>query len=149
MDFLNSKQRKLFYKQLRAQYGYNGPKEHALFEGGADKIYALTKAAGEIPIHELRPVQGGLYVASTQGEDLRLTMDGAMLFGPYCEDCFIDVDEAGKNAWMAGKDLEYSGELHGYVLVRYGKRILGCGSVASNGYVKNYVSKGRRITQPH
>jgi NOL1/NOP2/fmu family ribosome biogenesis protein len=149
MRFLNSKERKHFYKQLAAQYGYNGPREHALFEGGNDKLYAVTKEIDGVAFNEMNVVQGGLYVASTQGDDLRLTLDGAMLFAPYCNGCFVDVDEAGCDEWMRGENLSYNGGMRGYVLVRYKKRILGSGSVAAEGYIKNYVPKGRRISDPH
>lgn len=149
MDFLNSKERKLFYKRLVEQYGYSGPREVALFRGGADKIYAVSKDLDLVPFMDLRPVQGGLYVASTQADDLRLTLDGALLFGPHCEGCFVELTREEKDVWMAGEDLPYSGSLRGFVLVCYEQRILGCGSVASQGYIKNYVPKGRRISDPH
>ena len=149
MRFLNSKQRKQFYKQLHEQYGYEGPREYAIFEGGNDKLYVVNKEVDEVAFDEMNVVQGGLYVASTQGEDLRLTLDGAMLFGEYCNDCFVEIDEDARDVWMRGENLPYTGDLHGYVLIRYQQRILGCGSVSSEGYIKNYVPKGRRISQPH
>lgn len=149
MRFLNSKQRKHFYEQLREQYGYEGPKELALFEGGNNKIYAITKSLDEVPFTQMRPVQGGLYIASTESIDIRLTLDGAILLAKHCNDCFVDVDEDEKNTWMSGRNLPYQGEQNGYVLLRYQKRIIGCGSVSSDGYIKNYVPKGRRITDPH
>lgn len=149
MDFLNSKERKKFYQQLNKHYGYEGPRELALFEGGAGKIYAISKDLDKIPFTQMRVGQGGLYVANTKGDDLRLTMDGAMLFGEHCNDCFVDVDEEQKNAWMAGHDIAYHGPRNGFVLIRHHNRILGCGSVAHDKTIKNYVPKGRRISDPH
>lgn len=149
MDFLNSKQRKEFYKQLKEQYNYQGPKQLALFRTGNDKIYAIHPDIDSIAFTQMRTVQAGLYVASTQSNDLRLTLDGAILFGEHCKNCFVDLTLEQKNAWMAGENIAYDGPLHGYIILRHDKRIIGCGSVSNNGFIKNYVPKGRRISDPH
>ncbi len=146
VEFLNSKQRKIFFQALTKQYGYTGSTDYVLYKGGQDKYYVISRGVENIPFTEMRVRMAGLYVASWKGDDLRLSMDGAMFFGADCANCFVEADEEQKNAWMKGEDIP--GEGHGHCIVTYKTYILGCGS-RSNGWVKNFVAKGRRITEPH
>ncbi|MFT4250078.1 MAG: methyltransferase RsmF C-terminal domain-like protein [Candidatus Woesearchaeota archaeon] len=148
VDFLNSKQRKQFFRQLQETYGYSGSTEYAIYLGGDDKYYVVSSDIDKVDFVALGVRQGGLYVASKIRDELRLTMDGAMLFGPSCSGCFVEVNESEKNAWMRGEELETNIVEARYVLIKYKNKILGCGHAANNS-IKPYISKGRRISDPH
>jgi NOL1/NOP2/fmu family ribosome biogenesis protein len=148
MDFLNSKQRKVFFKQLTKQYGYDGSTDYALYYGGGNKVFVVSSDIDKVPFLDLRPKMAGLYVAEMLRDQIRLTMDGSMLFGPHCHNCFIEFSTVQKDAWMRGEDIPTDIQEAKYILAKWEDKILGCGH-AANESIKPYVSKGRRISDPH
>ncbi len=147
MRFLNSKERRAFFGRLEETYGYHGPTDYVVYEGGRDKYYIISRDLEKLPFEELRIAQGGLHVASDAHGELRLTMDGAQLFGPSCDKPFAKLDTAGRDEWIAGQDVDSEGE-DGWVIVGWEKDILGCGR-RKDGRIINYVPKERRISEPH
>ena len=148
MDFLNSKERKIFFKQLKKQYGYDGSTDYALYRGGQEKIFVVSSDIDLVPFEDLRPRMAGLYIAEMLRDEIRLTMDGSMLFGADCHDCFIDLTDEEKDMWMRAEDIPTDIQEAKYVIARWNGKILGCGH-AANESIRPYISKGRRISDPH
>jgi NOL1/NOP2/fmu family ribosome biogenesis protein len=146
--FLNSKQKKGFFQQLSELYGYDGPSDFVIFEGGKNKFYVISADLAKLDLAKTPISYGGLYVANDSGGDLRLTMDGAMFFGPYCTGCFVDLDKQQLDDWMRGLEIDSDLVQAQYVIARYNTMIIGCGHAANNS-IKPYISKGRRISDPH
>lgn len=147
MDFLNSKQKKLWFKQLEDEYGYSGPTDMVVWTPGNDKFYVVTRSIDEIPFQDMRIKHAGLYVANNQSGELRLTMDGAMLFGPHCVKQHA-ITDSQKDQWMKGENIAYDGEEEGFLIITFDDKILGCGRVRDTE-ILNYVPKSRRIHEPH
>ena len=145
--FLNSRERKHFFATLQEDYGYKGTQDYVLMTPGNGKYYLLSRDVEKIDYEQLRIKQGGLYVACDAKEGIRLSMDGAIHFGPDCEHQPVMLDMNGRDEWMRGNDVA-AGEHQGWVIVSHEKDILGCGRVR-DGRVINYVPKERRIASPH
>lgn len=148
MRFLKSKERKEFFQRLNAEYGYEGPTDFVVYEGGKDKFFIISRDLERIPFEDLYIRQGGLHVASDSHGDLRLTMDGAQLLGPHCTKQRAQLSVEERDAWMKGQDVPYGGELSGFVVVAWQEDILGCGRIVGDR-VTNFVPKERRIADPH
>ena len=148
MKFLNSKERKEFFRELEEEYGYGGSKDYVIAEGGKGKYYIISRDVDKILFEEMGMKQGGLYVAARMKDGLRLTMDGAMMLGPSCKKERVKLTSNEKDAWMNGENVVYRGEEHGYVIVAWKEDILGCGKIMER-IVLNYVPKERRIAEPH
>lgn len=145
MRFLNSKERKQFFGELKELYGYEGPTDYVVYEGGRDKYYIISRDVENIPFEEMRLKHAGLYVANQMISGLRLTMDGAQLLGKHCSKV-LPVDEAGMKLWMSG--LAVPCEEDGFFIVSYEGDVIGCG-YAKEGELRNYVPKERRISEFH
>ncbi len=146
MRFLNSKERKKFFELLKKNYGYEGPKDHAVYEGGREKYYIISKDIEKIGFENIRIRQGGLYIAQKQKGGLRLSMDGAQILGAYCSKK-LSLDDKQKNDWMRGEEVNKQSE-EGFWIITHNKDILGCGYV-KQGWIKNFVPKERRVRDLH
>lgn len=133
---------------LKEQYGYSGSTDYVIHEGGKNKYYVVSEDLALLDIANIPISYTGLYVANDSGEELRLTMDGAILFGEDCHDCFVELTDKQKNDWMRGLEIETDIEQAQYVIAKWNDKIIGCGHAANNT-IKPYISKGRRITDPH
>lgn len=147
MNFLNSKARKEFFKALSEKYGYDGPTDFTIFEGGKDKYYLISRAIEDY-LDALRIEMGGLYVAQNVADGIRLSMDGAMHFGPYCTAPRITLTAEQRDHWLKGEEVELGGEDTDWQIVICGADILGCSKV-KDGWLLSYIPKNRWILEPH
>lgn len=148
MRFLNSREKKVFFNQLAEQYGYSGSTDFVVFEKGKHKYYVATADTASIDLIGLRPAHLGLYAVNEMHDELRLTMDGAQLFGPACTHPPVMLSEEQAEVWMRGEDVPVEDEDGPFCIVQCGEDILGCGKI-KKGYLLNYVPKGRWILDPH
>ncbi len=148
MRFLNSRERKHFFAALKEQYGYEGSTEYLVFENGQNKFYLLNQSAAVIDWDGVRPKHAGLYVANQMHEELRLTMDGAQLLSNDCSHEKIVLTGEQQEQWMRGEDVATEQEDTPFSIVMCGEDVLGCGKI-KDGYLLNYVPKGRWILDPH
>lgn len=148
MRFLNSRERKVFLKQLSEQYGYEKDTDYLICELGKNKYYFVSPDVASLDIDAIRPQHLGLYVANTMKAEIRLTLDGAHLLAPACSHERITLTAEQTEEWMRGEDVQMSQQETPFRIVEYEKTILGCGKI-KDGYLLNYVPKGRRIQEFH
>ncbi len=144
-NLLSSRDAKNFRRSVEDRWGVVISRDYSFVKSSSGKIFALSKGAGFVASSNFRISSMGLYVADeTYG--LRLSLDGAMLFGGGASKNVVDLFDDQKKLWLSGSDI--SGVVgDGWVIVRCGNDILGCGLVKNN-ILKNYVPKSRRIPEP-
>ncbi|MBI4140144.1 hypothetical protein HY483_04260 [Candidatus Woesearchaeota archaeon] len=143
-NLLSSKDAKNFRRSVENQWGIVISREYSFVKSSSGKIFVLSKGVGFVDSSKLRISSIGLYVADeTYG--LRLSLDGAILWGDGASKNVIYLLDDQKKLWLSGSNI--SGIVgDGWVIVKCGDDILGCGLI-KNSILKNYVPKSRRIPE--
>ncbi len=139
---LNRKDIKNLNKQLIEQFGSEFKfKEYAVFKTPKNRIYIVNKEFDLIDYSKLKINNIGLYFMTIEKDGLRLSIDGSQIF--MAKKNIIELDKNDFENWMSGKDLELE-HSRGYVILKYGKNVLGCGKSLGEK-ILNYVPKERRV----
>jgi len=108
-----------------------------------EQIYICPAGLANI---KLRPQQIGLCFARQMRSGLKLTTNAAQLFGKFARKKILDIDKESAIKFIRGEAQKIRTNLRGFVLVRFGKDILGVGKV-QNGLLISMVPKGRRLKE--
>jgi len=148
-DFMVSKELKELFKLLEEQYGAIPPnlKDYA-FVKRKDKIYLITRDIERIPFENIRINSLGLYIIEHKHNQVRLSIEGAQLFGPHATKNVCEIDSAQMKKWICGKDLQLEGEYSGFVILKHGTDYVGSGKY-KDGIITNFVPKARRLNEVH
>lgn len=92
----------------------------------------------------LKFARKGVHFGTLEKDGLRLSIEGSFIVGKIAKKNVLEVDDESAIKWLRGEDLEVSRGLQGYYIVKWREYFLGCGR-ASNGRLRNYVPKDRRI----
>ncbi|MFT4326559.1 MAG: hypothetical protein ACMXYK_03600 [Candidatus Woesearchaeota archaeon] len=146
---LNAKEKKQFYAKLEEYFGITEKIDCALSVNLKNKYFLvsndLSKTYGEIFTKVM-----GLYVGEiNQYGELRLSIEGSQIFGPYATKQVLELSEEDAFAFMQGKDLEITQDLpqkyHILYYVSDGvKHYVGCAKY-KEGMLLNFTPKSRRI----
>ncbi len=143
--FLQSKDVKKILIQLEKQWGCTKAFEYIFFLSNKNKIYIVNKELAHIDTSKLRVNTFGLYFGEImKNGDIRLSIEGAQLVGPFASKNLVPLDNATLRHWMHGEDISLKTDIAGYVILLYEKYIVGCGYIR-DGTILNYVPKNRRI----
>jgi NOL1/NOP2/fmu family ribosome biogenesis protein len=120
---------------LQNQFGF---KTELLFkEMGKRRIYVYR----ECPL-DIQAQHYGIYFGRIEKDGLRLSIEGSYIVGRSAERGVIEVNDDVAKRWMMGDDIE--NDVKGYVIIKWGNYILGCGK--GNGTkIRNYIPKDRRV----
>ena len=117
------------------------------FYEGPDKIYIFSS---EIPSKDLagfRIVQTGIVGGRIFGDKERFkpTTNLLQIFGKFATRNIVRLKESEKEDFIRGLDIDGEFEAEeGFVIVKFGEAILGCG-LYSSGKLKNQIPKARRL----
>jgi len=119
------------------------------FHETTDKIYVMS---GDIPkndLNNLRIVQTGIVAGRIfdKGDKFKPTTNLLQIFGKFATKSIVELSEKEKEDFVRGLDIEnkiVGGIENGYVIVKFGKDVLGCGIYVS-GQIKNQIPKSRRL----
>jgi NOL1/NOP2/fmu family ribosome biogenesis protein len=143
-------QAKAFVDFLEERFGI----EKSVFSGYSfhetvDKIYVMS---GDIPqkdLNNLRIVQTGIVAGRIfdKGDKFKPTTNILQIFGKFASKNIVELNEKEKEDFIRGLDIENKlteGTENGYVIVKFGKDVLGCG-IYVTGQIKNQIPKSRRL----
>ncbi len=141
---------KEFLKYLEERFGI----EKSAFSGFSfhettDKIYIMS---GDIPskdLNGLRIVQTGIVAGRIfdKGGKFKPTTNLLQIFGKFASKNMVELNEKEKEDYVRGLDIENKvseGVENGFVIVKFGKDVLGCG-IYVDGQIKNQIPKSRRL----
>ncbi len=149
-EFMRSREVKEFLSSIKSQYGaVPSFFETAVFLiSGREKIYLITRSVDQFPLDQINLNSAGLYIAELKNGQIRLSIEGAQLIGPFASKNICEVQENKAKDWLQGKDIEVEGSFDGFVIIKQGNDFLGSGKF-KDGVVFNYVPKTRRIFDVH
>ena len=148
-SFVPSRELKLFCKRVKDQYG-GVPElfDELAFVTGKEKFYVIQRDVGSIDLKNIRINSIGLYVAEVKGGQLRLSIEGAQLVGPFASKNVCEISEEQLRQWFKGQDLKVEGAYSGFVILKCGSDFVGSGKF-KEGLILNYVPKARRLSEVH
>mgnify|MGYP001565622777 FL=1 len=142
-QILNSKEIKKLLLQLNEQFGEFSLEGFAILKNNEDKYFLISRKLGDLPTENIRVNNLGMYFCKQEKDGLRLSIEGAQFIKPTKN--ILELDKPQSISWMRGEDVEIrETKLEGYVILRFGKDILGCGKL-KDGKIFNSVSKPRRV----
>ena len=140
---LNSKEVKRLLSELGEHFGDFGLEGYAVLKNQDDKFFLISRKFGVLDTRKVRINNLGLYFCKHEVDGMRLSIEGAQLVSPSRN--VVDIGKQQAFSWMRGEDVEVGDvDASGYVVLRFGKDILGCGKLKS-GRVLNSVQKSRRV----
>lgn len=144
LKILNKRQIKNILFLIKEQWGAEVGFEHAFLQDKKGKLYIVNRDVGRIDLSRLRVNSIGMYFGLVKGGEIRLSIEASQMIGPYAKKNIVDLDSIQIRQWLAGRDLEYSGNGNGFVLIRSGEDFFGTGRI-KEGRILNFVPKARRL----
>lgn len=144
LKFLNSKEIKEIKKKLEKQYETFGTLDYAFLTNENNKVSVVKKDVDQISLDSLRINSIGIYFCEDYGDDVRLSIEGSQMVGPYAKKNVIALDKTQARVWLKGYDVDFPGETSGYVIIKSGNDYMGSAK-HKNGKLLNHVPKERRI----
>ncbi len=138
---LNSKEKKLIYKQLKDQFGHNEKIDAIMLISTKNKIYLLSQDYAHLDVSKLNINNKAMYFAKQEKDGLRMSIEGSQYISATKNVYEVTKKEAFD--WMQGEDISREGE-NSYALIKYKNDILGCGMLRDNN-IRNMISKERRL----
>ncbi len=143
LKILSKKEYKKILVELEGHFGEFKLPEYAFIKNNDYKVYLLSRKFSELDQSKVRINNLGLYFGTLEVDGFRLSIEGAQLVDPKRN--FIEVDKQQAFSWMRGNDIPVGDvDAKGYVILKFGKDILGCGKL-KDGKVLNMIPKARRI----
>ena len=78
------------------------------------------------------------------GRVIKPTSNFLQIFGKYAKKKIVKLDEKEALDYIKGLDIKKDCREKGYVIVKFGEDVLGCG-LAKEGWIKNQIPKARRV----
>jgi NOL1/NOP2/fmu family ribosome biogenesis protein len=142
LKFLNSREKKELFKQLKEQFDCN-ELDMIFLENSQSKIFALSKDYAKADLEKVNVNNLGLYFAKKEREGIRLSIEGAQMVNARKN--IIELNKEQANLWMKGEDITMEGN-SGFVIIKSDNDIFGCGMLRNN-ILRNMVPKERRLTK--
>lgn len=142
LQILNKKEINNILFLLDKQFNFKDKLDYVFLQHENGKLYIVNKDVFDIDFKKININNLGVYFGQLKHNELRLSIEGSQLIGPFSKRNILDLEEKGD--WMKGIDIDYNGELTGFVLLKHGKDFLGCGKVINNK-ILNYIPKERRL----
>ena len=148
---LNSKDRKLILKSLNMQFGIEElPKDLVYFcYMKRERVQVVNRAIFEMEnIEKVRINALGMYFGTIMKDGFRPSLEALHMLKDQITKYVYEVDEATRNKWIEGQDLEIDNPEweHYYVVIKHNNDFLGIGKV-KNQVILNYVPKSRKIKE--
>lgn len=142
--FLTSKEVKPILALLKEQWGFDHELYYALFFTGKERIYAINRAVDALDFSKFRINSIGMYFAEFRNNELRLSIEGSQIIGPFATKNVLELTREERNEWIQGHDLDKDCNNQGFVIIKSGKDFFGSGR-CKEGKILNFVPKARRL----
>jgi|SRR3989344_263599 len=144
MKMLHKKETRKIIDELEDYYGAGGLKMDCIFlKNNKNKIFIISKDFKSLDARDLRVNGLGLYFLNVS-KGPRLSIEGSQIIGRKARKNVYEVEDNELSEWLKGYDLKCDESLKGYKIIRSNKDFYGVG-FASNGKIKNFIPKERRI----
>lgn len=149
MEILKRNKKKEVEELLEKEFGIKIPVPYHLVRQGKDKIRIFTGNLSPNDIINLSKLLSietvGLYFAFMKKQEFRLSFDASILYGKNSKKV-IELNKEELKLWLKGEDIYKNIKTKGFVIIKYGSDVLGCGKISQNK-ILNFVPKERRVIQ--
>ncbi|MBR9677182.1 hypothetical protein GOV04_03505 [Candidatus Woesearchaeota archaeon] len=143
LQILNSRQVKVIKKILTDQWSYDSKLNFVFLKSQKDKLYLINRDIEKINLKEFRVDNNGLYFGELRNDELRLSIEGSQIVGPYAKKKIVELTQEQIVDWFAGEDIKKDLNMQGFVLVKHRKDF--CGTTKhKEGILLNFIPKSRR-----
>ena len=148
MIILNRKKIKEILRLIKDQWDCSPELDYAFLLSPKNKIFLVTKDIAHVDLSEIKVNNIGNYFGELKNGELRLSIEGSQLIGPYAQKNVVDIDDDQAKLWLKGKELAVEQQGRSFVLIKHGDDFMGCGKLLDNR-ILNYVPKARRVDLFH
>ena len=141
---MNSKEIKQLHTLFKKNWGFNSKLEFTFLKTDKEKVYGINKEICKIDFMKLKIDSLGLYMGELKKGQLRLSIEGSQLIGPYSDKNIIKLDKDELKEWLKGEEIPVNFEEENFVIIKHEKDYFGSGKL-KNGKILNYVPKTRRL----
>ena len=147
IKILNQGEKQEIEKNLNKQFGTDEI-PGMLIKRGEEKIFLFQGSLNEKQIKKLAetvPVEGiGIYFAKEINGEFKPSIEGAQIIKEQIKKNIFEVNEEQAEKWMMGQELNIKTGKTGFMIMKYGEDVLGCGK-ASEEKISNFIPKTRRL----
>ena len=141
---LKSKEVKEIRNIVKAQWDAELPEGIFFLNTKENKLFFTNHEITKINFNSFNINTIGLYLGELQESQFRPSIEGAQLIGKDAKKNVVDLNDDETIQYLRGVDLEKDIENTGYIILRHGKDILGCGR-KKEGKILNFYPKVRRL----
>ena len=129
---------------LNEQWGFDKKLDYAFVLTEKERIYLIKRSIDNLDLTKLRINSLGLYFAEFRNNELRLSIEGSQIVGPFATKNFVVINDNELRQWLRGEDLIKECTQTGFVIIKHSEDYLGCGKY-KDGTILNFVPKTRRL----
>lgn len=147
IEFLSAKELKPVLVFLKEHFGVEKKFEFGWYLS-KERLFCISRDVELVNLTELNVNAAGLYIGEWKNGELRLSVDGSQIVGPFASKNIVELSDEELLAWLRGEVLEKKVENQGIVFIHHDKDFVGCGKV-KEGKILNFVPKIRRLMTAH
>ena len=136
--------KKPILKLLEKQFGIKEKLNYTILKNNENKLFIVNNKASEIDQKELRINSLGLYFASLENNELRLSIEATQMFGKKADKNVLNLNEGQLKQYMLGKNITVDNNNNTLVILKYKDDFIGCAK-QKDFKVINFLPKERRV----
>jgi len=141
---LPGKKAKFFRRIIEDQWGADFKPDFGFLMSNKNRLYAASKGVRMVDLARLKLSSIGLFFGDYKKEQLRLSVEGSQLVGPWAKKNVVEIPDVFVIPWLRGIDIAFKARGSGIVIVKNKSDFLGCGKVKDN-QILNMVPVERRL----
>jgi NOL1/NOP2/fmu family ribosome biogenesis protein len=143
LKILSKKEIKRIFSMIKQQFGADAKLKHAFLQDKDGKLFMVNRDVSRIDLSKLRVNSIGMEFGAVR-DGILLSIEASQMVGPLADRNIVEFDKKDAKRWLAGEELDYSGDIEGYVLIRSGEDFLGTGRIKEKK-IMNFIPKPRRL----
>ena len=136
--------KKPILKLLEKQFGIKEKLNYTLLKNNENKLFIINNTAFEIDQKKLRINSLGLYFASLENNELRLSLEATQMLGKKADKNVLNLNEEQLKQYMLGKNITVDNNNNTLVILKYKDDFIGCAK-QKDFKVINFLPKERRV----
>lgn len=146
LKILKSKEAKEILAMIKLQWDAEPKLDYAFLLSERERVYVVNRDILMIDISKVRMNSLGIYFGEWKNNELRLSIEGSQIIGPFAKKNVVELDEEEMLKWFKGEDFKKETTAQGFVIVKHKNDFLGCGKI-KEGTLLNFVPKVRRVKE--
>lgn len=144
LKLLTRKETKELKSIVKQQWGADFNFDYAVLKNKDSDIFIANKELFNIGFSNLRIDSFGMYFGQLKNNQLRLSVEGAQLIGPYAKKNIVELSFREMRDFFHGLDIDKEKTAEGFVILKHNTDFIGCSRFKDNKLL-NFLPKVRRI----